>query len=133
MVAAFHLSRSKMRHAATTDDEVAKIIEETLSYLLLYAPDFPEEDCTTTEAQFDQLLLQVQQLWSQIQDVEQRRWLDLAGQELVEARRLFLSGESSAGGSLIQSVQERLKSWRDGRKPRAAFIVGPGGETGRFK
>lgn len=116
-----------------SQDDAATIVDEILSYILVYAPDFPVEDATTTEDQFDKLLRRVRALWNGIQDVERRRWLDLLGREIVEARSRFLTGDSQAGRSLIQSVQEHFKSWRELKKMRPTFIVGPGGDAKKVK
>lgn len=104
-------------------------IGDRLSYVLLYAPDFPKEDATTVEQEFDKLLGQVHALWNEIQDVERRRWLDLLGRELVEARAAFLGGDTKGGCALIQSAEERLASWRSQKRMRADFIVGPAGDV----
>jgi hypothetical protein len=104
-------------------------IRESLAYVLLYAPQFPKEDATTVEEQFDRLLAQVHALWSELQDVERRRWLDVLGRELVEARAAFLANDIKKGCSLVQSAEERLAGWRSKRKVKASFVVGPGGDV----
>jgi len=104
-------------------------LRDRLSYVLLYAPDFPKEDATTVEQEFDTLLAQVHALWNEIQDLERRRWLDLLGRELVEARAAFLEGDTKKGCSLIQSAEERLANWQSREKTKATFIVGPAGDA----
>ena len=95
-------------------DECIAIVEETLSYILLYAPDFPEEDETSTEEQFGQVLDDVKALGGGIQDLERRRWLELVARELVEARSCFVSGDSDGGMKRVQAAQGHLASWRNG-------------------
>jgi hypothetical protein len=119
-----------MRLGADLDRRVTAI-RDRLSYVLIYAPEFPAEDATTVEAEFDELLAQVQTLWNELQDVERRRWLDLLGGELVEARAAFLGGDTKRGCSLIQSAEERLASWRSRKEMKPSFIVGPAGDAKR--
>lgn len=104
-------------------------IRDRLSYVLLYAPDFPAEDATSVEQEFDKLLGQVHALWNEIQDLDRRRWLDLLGRELVEARAAFLEGDTKKGCSLIESAEERLANWRSRKKMRPSFIAGPAGDV----
>jgi hypothetical protein len=106
-----------------------RAIGDRLSYVLLYARDFPKEDATTVEQEFDKHRDQVHGLWSEIQDGERRRWRDLLGKELVEARAAFLEGDTKSGCALIQSAEERLASWRSRKRMKADFIVGPAGDV----
>lgn len=110
-------------------DQRVTVIGDLLSYVLIYAPDFPKEDATSLEEQFDRLLTQIHALWREIQDVDRRRWLDLLGREVVEARASFLQGDEKTGRALIQSAEERLKSWGSRKKMEPTFIVGPTGST----
>lgn len=100
-------------------------LSNRLSYVLLYAPDFPKEDATTVEHEFDKVLDQVHTWWKEIQDGEQRRSLDLLGRQLVQARGAFMEGDTRKGSSLIQSAEERLADLRSRKKMRSSFIVGP--------
>jgi hypothetical protein len=111
-------------------DRVARV-DELLSYILLFAPAFPEDHETTVEEQVDRLLKALQELSGDLQDVERRRWLELAGQEVVEARACFLSGRPDDGRALIESARDHFNNWRKQKSKRPAFLVGPGGETER--
>ena len=119
--------------AKPTQASLAAVIDDELSYILAYAPDFPTEDSTTTEEEFDRVLRQVQELWMGVQDVQRRRTLDLVGRELVEARSCFLGLECELGRSLVVSAQEHLKEWRERKKVKATFIVGPDGDAEKVK
>lgn len=99
-----------MTPSSDLDTRVTHLLNR-LSYVLLYAPVFPTEDGTTVEREFDMLLTQVHALWREVQDLERRRWLDLMGLELVEARAAFLAGDTKSGCSLVQSAEERLADW----------------------
>jgi hypothetical protein len=113
----------------TRKRDIAGRVNDTLSYVLVFAPEFPSEDQTTTEEQCDRLLMDVHELWNGLQDVERRRWLDLVGRDIVDARRCFLSGDSENGRSGIESAIAHLKAWREGKAVRPSFIVGQRGET----
>jgi hypothetical protein len=110
-------------------DRRVATLGDRLSYVLLYAPDFPREDETTVEHEFDKLVEQVHTLWKEVQDVERRGWLDLLGRELVEAKAAFVEGDTKKGACLIQSAEERLASWHSRKRVRSTFIVGPDGDT----
>ena len=102
-------------------------IEDALAYVLLYAPDFPVEDETSVEAEFDTLLEKVRGLWAEIQDADRRKWLDMLGRELVEARGAFLGGDPEGGRHLVESAQERLRAWSSKRRRQANFIANSDG------
>lgn len=102
-------------------------LRDRLSYVLLYAPEFPKEDDTTVEKEFDLLLKEVELLWNSIQDVERRRWLDLMSRELSEARGAFLRGDPTAGSVLVEAAEERLANWRSSKQMKATFVVDSSG------
>ena len=107
--------------------ELERIVSDAMSYVLIYAPDFPDEDQTTTEAEFDRLLADCKRLWNGIQDVQRRRWLDLIGKELVEARQRYLSGDEHTGRQLLESAQQHFRAWCERKAMSPTFIVDPSG------
>ena len=104
-------------------------LRDRLSYVLLYAPDFPAEDRTTLSQEFKHLLADVHQLWSRVQDASRRKWLDLLAAELVEARQCFERGDSRGACGLIQSAEERLADWFSNTRSRPTFVVDPDGKA----
>ena len=118
--------RNGVTASRTLDDLVGRI-RDRLSFVLLYAPSFPAEDQTSVAQETEQLLRDVKSLWSRVQDVERRRWLDLLAQEILDARDHFERGDPDRGCSLIQAAEERLQSWQRRTRLEASFIGTSGG------
>jgi hypothetical protein len=112
-----------------TINERVQLIQERIAYLLIYAPNLPIDDETTVDREFDGVIADLASLRNQIQDLERRHWLDLAFQEIEDARTAFGTGDSVKGRRSLESVEDRLKSWHKREKARPSFIVGPDGET----
>lgn len=116
----------KMRSDAAIAPQVERVLR-LFSYILLGAPDFPEEDQTDSEKETTGLLTRLAELRERVQDVERRRWIDLAIGEVEEARQLFRAGDEIAAKRQLTSAEEHFKSWIDRVRADPAFIVDPDG------
>jgi|SRR6185369_13217983 len=104
-------------------------LRDRLSYVLLHAPTFPQEDQTNVVQEFERLLSETRLLWNSVQDVERRHWLDLLATELLQARECFVQGDTLGGCRLIQSAEDRLADWLSNKKARPTFVVDPSGNA----
>jgi hypothetical protein len=116
-----------IRQAYDLRNELAQLY----SYILIYAPDFPEEDQIDLTAAFTQLFQRLDRLFAQTRGDHQKRWLQVARTEAEEAFRAYSSGEDHAGAQIIQLSEEHVRNRFTKKAIRPTFLVGPGGETSK--
>jgi hypothetical protein len=118
----------RIRSEAAIASRVERVLR-LFSYILLGAPDFPEEDETDSEKETTGLLARLAELREQIQDLERRRWIDLTIGEVEEARQLFRAGDVFAAKRQLTSAEEHFKSWVERSRADPAFIVDSDGNA----
>jgi hypothetical protein len=104
-------------------------LAELYSYILIYAPDFPDEDGVDLTAAFTQLFQLLDRLFAQTRGDDQKRWLQVARTEAEEAFRAYASGDDHTGAQIIQRSEEHVRNRFTKKAMRPTFLVGPGGET----
>ena len=97
------------------------------SYILLYAPRFPEEDQTDTKLQCDKLVALLEQLRARTKSEDNLLWLRLAVDEVGEALEKYEAGDEDGGAAAIQKAQDHFKGYVQGRTTKVTFVAGPGG------
>jgi hypothetical protein len=100
---------------------------ETLAFIMLYAPDFPQEDQTSTENEFSKLFDLLQSVSKLVKDADRRRWIDLVLQETQDALVAFTDGREDDAFRLLNSAQDHLRSYINDRKLTPSFLSNPDG------
>jgi hypothetical protein len=98
-----------------------------LNYMVVYAPDFPAEDCTSTEREISRALAALQEFREGIERPETAGLLNLVRIEIEQARDSFATGDAKEGRRLLQSAEEHFKEALRGKQKSATFIAGPSG------
>jgi hypothetical protein len=101
------------------------------SYLLVYAPEFPEEDATDGEQECDRLLAMLRDIDGRTTATARRQWLRLAIKEVEDAREGFRSKSPEVANNLLHSAEEHFKAYVSGRRGRVSFLAGPDGTVER--
>src|SRR3954453_10344352 len=79
-----------------------------LTYLKLYAPDFPTRDEMTCEKALSRLFDYLVGIEGAERNVAANRWLRIYREELKKAERLFGSGRHSDGRKTLDSAKDYL-------------------------
>jgi hypothetical protein len=104
-------------------------INDQLAYMEIYAPAFPAEDRTNLSTEFARVHEALKEYFERTNSPEQRKWLELAQQELSESERQYAAGDKEAGRRVLQRAQEYIAK-RDSREStRPKFFLGPGDES----
>lgn len=114
------MSRELLQHTRT------RIIDR-LSYLLLFAPDFPAEDETSLEREHDELQLELHDYETAFPKAKEHPLYALVLHELESAFALYRDGDTWAASKQIQVASERFKQTFHGSRPRVHFVAGPDG------
>jgi hypothetical protein len=107
-------------------DSTGRLLDE-LSYIVIYAPNFPAEDKTSIEQEMEHVLAGVAQLLQKARQAHSKQLLVLAAQELAQANEAFRSGDSKNGRRLIQEGEEHIREALRPRPRKPSFIAGPAG------
>ena len=107
--------------------ELRNELAELYSYILLYAPEFPEEDQIDLEQAFARLYELLDDLLAQTQAGDQEKWLRVARLEAQEAHKAFGAGDDLEGARIIQRSEEHLGNRFTKKQIRPTFVVDPDG------
>jgi hypothetical protein len=104
---------------------------DLFGYVILSAPDFPEEDDTNTDVEIARLAEAVKRIWSDELSDEKRRWLALCLKEIGKVGQLFRLGDEQKGLELLQSAEGHFKNALAGTAMKTAFYVDESGEVAK--
>lgn len=111
--------------------DLSTAASDQLSYLIVYAPEFPAEDQTTADRECERLLEVLREIAGRAASTPKRQWLVLAIAEVEQARGALRAGEPSAANDLFHSAEEHFKAYLSGRRAAPSFVAGPDGGVER--
>lgn len=115
-----------MKHSATIQN-----IKDRLSYTLLYAPDYPEEDQTSLDKEEQQIQKTLSDVIRSVQRVDFEDWLLLSSTTVKTAFAKFRVKQNREARKDVEIAIEHLKCAL-AQKPRGArFISAPDGTIAR--
>jgi hypothetical protein len=112
-------------------ERLARIIE-TFSYLLLCAPDLPDED-TTMAQEFARLRTDIKDVGSLLDSADAEQWVKNAIEELDSAERSFSTAELSAGRRLLQASEEHFRNAVNRKNTKPTFVADSDGSVAKTK
>lgn len=102
-------------------------IREILTYIFFYAPNFPKQDKTSLEENFQELIDHVVALMDKAENNSAKQWLQICLEEIRISLNLFQSGDVDSAKSTIESATDHFQDYLKGRKVKAKFSVSPNG------
>jgi hypothetical protein len=106
-----------------------RAVLDQFSYVIVYAPDFPEEDATSIEQELSGLADGVKQLRQRSQDETSIHWLGLALADIERARESFVEGCSDAGSLHLQTARDYVRRAFDKKRAAVRFVTDEQGQS----
>lgn len=106
-------------------------ILDQMSYLLTYAPHFPEGHQTTLQGAHDQMSSRMKEHRAQLHSAAQLTWHYLAEQALASAIHAYLTGDGPAGRRRMQQAEAHFRRSFEAKKVGTEFTVGFDGKITR--
>jgi hypothetical protein len=103
-------------------------ILDNMAYVLVNAPEFPEEDQTSLERERERITGRLSKHRSTLRTEDQLTWHSLAEQEIAAAFGAYSSGDEHTGCRQLQQAEEHFRRSFKPKKIRSDFVVGTGGE-----
>jgi hypothetical protein len=103
--------------------EEISIVQDSLTYVLSYAPDFPEEDRTSLTKEARRIIGRFDAVATLARGGTRQEWLRLARQEIASGFEVYAADTARARRHL-EDVQEFIRRAIRGAAPQPAFIVG---------
>jgi len=127
---------SSCDHCIQASAEVSKMskpnareVLDLFGYAILSAPNSPDEDETSTDAEIAGFIEAIKTIWSDETSDDERRWMAPCLREIEEAGQLFRLGDEQNGLELLQSAEGHFKNALAGKTVNAAFYADESGEV----
>jgi hypothetical protein len=104
---------------------------DQFSYLIVYAPEFPPDDQTTSDRECDRLLGMLREIEGRAASTPKKQWLTLAITEVEQACTALRADQASAANDLFHSAEEHFKAYLTGKRAQATFVADPDGGVER--
>lgn len=98
-----------------------RYLKDTLAYNIVYAPQYPDEDCTSLEKEFNQIEGFLNNLYRSVKSEYKLKQLEFAKKKIEEAFELYKRSEQ--GYKELEEGLEYIKRSQKGKAPRMDFIV----------
>ena len=101
------------------------------SYLIVYAPELPNEDQADADSESGRLLEMLREIEARAAETPKKQWLRLSIKETEDARERFRAGDLGGANGLLHSAEEHFKAYLSGKRDKGSFIAGPDGTIKR--
>ncbi|HEY6332341.1 MAG TPA: hypothetical protein VI756_23655 [Blastocatellia bacterium] len=112
--------------------ERKRLMQEIMGRLMFiqsYAPEFPEEDQTSTAIEFAGLRHALGSFLKAVRSKDGQRWMSVVVYEVEQADTAYLEGNEECGRRLLVFAEQHFKNAITGKKVRARFIADAGGRV----
>ena len=100
---------------------------DLFSYILLGCPNFPKGTGSTTEKEFETLLMSISAIMERTKDENSRQWLRVCHKAAEQSWRHYEAGNLKTGRETIQQAEEYFDNAMSRKPIEARFITGESG------